>query len=225
VDALNLAIFDLDGTLLDTNAVDSGCFVAAWRDELGIDCSDAEWSSFAHVTDGGIAEELLTRAGIGDREDALRRVQRRFIQLLERAAAADAAAFRPIRGARELIGHLPRVGWHVAVATGAWKASAEVKLRAAGMTGVPLAACDGAASREEIVRRAIENAPAQCGCRVHARVVLIGDAPWDVRTARRLSLPFVGVGAQRERLIEAGATEVLADFGDIDDVLAALRRA
>ena len=221
MDALNLAIFDLDGTLLDTNAVDSDCFVAAWRDELGIDCSDADWSSFAHVTDGGIAEELLTRAGIGDREDALRRVQRRFIQLLEHAAAADVAAFRPIRGARELIDHLPRVGWQVAVATGAWKASAEVKLRAAGMTGVPLAACDGAASRDQIVLQAMKIAGYQTG----ARVVLLGDAPWDVQTARRLSLPFVGVGAHRERLIEAGATEVLADFGDVEEVLAALRRA
>jgi phosphoglycolate phosphatase-like HAD superfamily hydrolase len=114
----------------------------------------------------------------------------------------------------------------VAVATGGWLASATVKLRAAGVEAAelpPMACADDAESREDIVRLAWQRAEAQAGI-TFDRVVSIGDAPWDVRTARSLGLPFIGIatGARAERLRTAGAQMVLPNFSDRAAVVAAL---
>jgi phosphoglycolate phosphatase-like HAD superfamily hydrolase len=60
-----------------------------------------------------------------------------------------------------------------------------------------------------------------------ARVVLVGDAPWDLEVARKLDLPFVGIArsAQRDALIARGATHVLQDFVPFETAVAALESA
>lgn len=211
---MNLVVFDLDGTLLDTNAVDDECFVRAWR-EVGIDCSGQDWSSFEHVTDAGIANALLT--GVMNAGETLQRVKALFIELLGRAADERPRAFCAIAGAADMLQRLEGAGWAAVVATGAWEASAMLKLRAAALPTLPLASADDHPSREGIVRRAL----ALAGDRF-LRVVLVGDAPWDVEVARRLSLPFVGIGDER-RL--RGASHVLPHFVPFERVIRALETA
>jgi len=65
------------------------------------------------------------------------------------------------------------------------------------------------------------------GGRQLKRIVLVGDAEWDVTTARRLSLPFIGIGRgeKRERLLQSGAAHVLTDYLDFDAFAAALESA
>jgi phosphoglycolate phosphatase-like HAD superfamily hydrolase len=219
-------VFDLDGTLLDTNAVDAHCYSAAWRDEFGIDCASLAWSSFENVTDSGIAVELLARSGFWSSRENLLRVENRFIQLLDEAVLQDRTRFQPIPGAEAIIELLARTGWSVAIATGAWHSSARIKLRAAGLSlpDVPLASCENGPSRVEIVQHAIELAMQKEDGREPHRIVLIGDATWDVQTARQMSLPFIGIGRDEKRasLVESGAAHVLADYSDFmvfEDVL------
>ena len=73
---------------------------------------------------------------------------------------------------------------------------------------IPAAFAEDGPSRESIVRAAIERAKAQYRVRHFERIVSVGDAVWDVRAARRLQLPFVGVGTgQRAVLLrEEGAS-------------------
>ena len=40
---MNLAIFDIDGTLTESVAVDEVCFVQAFRDVLGIGSINTNW--------------------------------------------------------------------------------------------------------------------------------------------------------------------------------------
>jgi phosphoglycolate phosphatase-like HAD superfamily hydrolase len=225
----NLVVFDLDGTLVDTNEVDDQCYAAAWRDEFSIACAGLDWSSFANVSDSGIAEELLGRNGFEVSSDNLRRLESRFVALLERAADEDRTRFLPIAGAGWVIERLASAGWHAVVATGAWHSSAVIKLRAAGLhlPAVPLACCDGRPSRQAIVQHAIDLGQQAAGGGPRKRIVLVGDAEWDVTTARRLSLPFVGIGdgEKRERLLQAGAAQALADYLDFDAFAAALEGA
>lgn len=185
-----LAIFDLDGTLLDTNEVDGDCFIRAVRDVTGIDCSGLRWSSFEHVTDRGITLELLRRHGLP--ASGVMRVRERFLELL---AAEPRERFQPIPGASELIDALPSRGWKAVIATGAWGASAEIKLQGR-FAALPVSSCDIGISREEIVRHAI-------GHERYDRIVSIGDGDWDLATARNLGLPFVRVTRDCGHVLDA----------------------
>jgi phosphoglycolate phosphatase-like HAD superfamily hydrolase len=225
----NLAVFDLDGTLLDTNGIDSVCFVAAWQEELGISCEGISWSTFEHVTDSGIAREILRREGLESGDHAAR-VERRLIELLQRAAEQDPSKFRPIDGAAEMLETLHSRGWSAVIATGAWGGSAMTKLRAAGspFERLPVsAACGERCSREEIVQHAIALAASIDGRETYERIVVFGDAAWDVKTARNLALPFIGVarGDRHRRLRNHGAEHVLEDFKDRGAVIRALDEA
>ena len=78
---------------------------------------------------------------------------------------------------------------------------------------LPSAFAEDGPSRESIVLRAIERAGGKFN-----RIVSIGDADWDVRTARRLGLPFLGVGGPRRaaRLRNEGASHVIENYLDQD---------
>src|ERR1051325_1111722 len=102
----NLVIFDLDGTLLETNEVDSECYAAACRDELDVDLSAIVWSEFTHITDSAIAEELLMRSPKHVDAGVLERMKLGFLELLSRAAASSPQRFRAVAGAESL---LPRL--------------------------------------------------------------------------------------------------------------------
>ena len=205
-----LAIFDIDGTLTDSNAVDTECFFAAFA-EMGIDAAAVDWSAFPHHTDRELTRDLLRQSWSREpSDDDIARHRDLFLTLLKQRCGVVAE----IAGARAFVDALLTCGWRVAFATGAWRASALVKLASAGFdTTLPLACCDDVTSREEIVRDAIARAGGG------EDVVLFGDGPWDVRCARNLGLPIVGIGAQA-----GGADAVVEDFRDHGALLAALEQ-
>ena len=188
-----------------------------------------DWSGAPHITDGAIARYLWARyRARAARPHDLEEIQQRFLAILRAELTRAPERFGAIAGARTLFPHLRRAGWHVALATGGWRASATMKLRAAGLgaTELPMACADDAESREDIVRLAWRKAETLTGV-TFQRVVSVGDASWDVRTARSLGLPFVGLatGGRADRLRAAGAKTIVPDFTDAAAVLAALRSA
>ena len=52
---MKLVVFDIDGTLTQTNEVDSRCFEEALRIVLGIEEFDTCWENYQFVTDSGVA--------------------------------------------------------------------------------------------------------------------------------------------------------------------------
>lgn len=224
-----LAIFDIDGTLTATNAVDDECYARAVAEMFDVAPEAIDWSGTPHVTDSGIARYLWTRHRARDAEVSdLAALRQRFLAILEAEIARAPERCVAIAGAGALLEHLRRAGWHVALATGGWLASASMKLRVAGLafTDLPMACADDAESREDIVRLARQKAERQAGI-TFRRVVSIGDAAWDVRTARSLGLPFVGIatGTRADRLRTEGAATILPDLADPVAVLAALSSA
>ena len=56
---MKLVIFDLDGTLTKTVAVDADSYVRAFADVFGMAGIDTDWSRYRDYTDGGIAREIF----------------------------------------------------------------------------------------------------------------------------------------------------------------------
>jgi phosphoglycolate phosphatase-like HAD superfamily hydrolase len=214
--------------LTATNAVDDECYARAIGETLDVAPEAIDWSDTPHVTDGAIARYLWARhRARAAQAHELVEIQQRFLTILRAELTRAPERFLAIAGAGALFPHLRRAGWHVALATGGWLASATVKLRAAGLaTDIPMACADDADSREEIVRLAWQRAETQAGV-AFRRVVSVGDGPWDVRTARSLGLPFVGIatGVLADRLRTEGARTIVPDLSDAAAVLAALTTA
>ncbi len=116
-----------------------------------------------------------------------------------------------------------------AIATGAWRESALIKIHCAGLAidGLPLTTTEDAPQREVILEIAADRARALYELPEATECVLVGDGVWDVRAARRVGFAFIGVGAGEEarKLSAAGASLVIGDYTDVDQVLTLLRTA
>ncbi|MES3034922.1 MAG: HAD family hydrolase [Gemmatimonadota bacterium] len=229
---MNLAIFDIDGTLLDNTATEDACFVHALHTGLGLDNIDQDWSRYQHVTDQGIACEAYERATRSQPSPAaLARTVEHFVAGLSEACRQ--APIQSVRGAAQLLADLPRLGWMPVLATGAWRRAALFKLRSAGLRAahLVLATSEDGPARVAVFRTALERACYRVDGHTSAssfdRVVLIGDGVWDIAVARELGVPFVGrgVGSGAARLRDAGAKTVIHDYSDTSAVLHALEAA
>jgi len=225
-----LAIFDVDGTLLDNMEIEDACYSAALREVLELPSLDTDWTHYEHVSDAAIAVEAHRRHhGFAPSAAQLDATSARFVRLLAEAHAAATGVIRARNGAAQLFEALARHGWAVAIATGAWRRASELKMSAGGLryVGVPMATSEDGPARAAIVSAARVRAERLHGVERFDRVVSIGDGLWDVLAARDLGLPFVGAGGggRARRLRAVGVGVILEDFADIGATVAALETA
>ncbi|MEE8500282.1 MAG: HAD family hydrolase [Kiloniellales bacterium] len=225
-----LAIFDVDGTLVQSYELDGECFVAAFHEALGIADVDTDWARYDHATDPGITAQVIReRQGREPSAGELVRLQSAFRVRLAEAASRD-GAYAALPGAAGLLAALrARADWAMALATGGWREAALFKISRSGLDldGLPAAFGEDGPSRQGIVRAAIARAREHAGVDDFARIVCIGDGIWDVGTATSLGLPCIGVGTggRAERLTAAGASRVVPDFTDLEAIFNALEDA
>jgi phosphoglycolate phosphatase-like HAD superfamily hydrolase len=224
-----LAIFDIDGTLTDTNGVDDEAYRTAVSAAIEVAPEIIDWSGALHVTDAEIFRHLCTVHGRGEPSaELMSRARAQFVELLTSTLRDEPDRFVEIRGAATMLDRLANEGWSVALATGGWGPSARLKLRAAGIeiNDALLACADDGVSRADIVRLARQRAESVYGTRFD-RVVSVGDGVWDVATAASLELPFVGIagGEKAGRLRSAGARTVFPDYRELAEFLSALSTA
>ncbi len=228
---MNLVVFDIDGTLVRSVELDDTCFVRAFADVLGIEGICADWSHYQNSTDSGLTREIVRRhLGRDPSSDEIERLRERCCQLLRRVQTRHPGAIQAVQGAAPLLAHLTgETPWRAAIASGSWPETAHIKLAAAGLVvdHLPRAFADSAEDRGEILRLAVARATQRYATRGFGKVVYMGDGPWDVHTARRLQIAFVGVASRQraEVLVAAGATTVLDSLFPPDKVLAALEHA
>jgi phosphoglycolate phosphatase-like HAD superfamily hydrolase len=215
---VHLAVFDIDGTLVDSDEFDGRLYAEAISTVLGFDI-DRTWANYNSVTDSGILNEILD--GIApslDRREAHQRVKSEFIRLTQRYVERTPEALREVPGARGLVEMLEeQPSITVAIATGGWRETAELKLRGIGLDPdrLPVATASDSPDRREIIRiaeiRALNGEPAH-------RRTYFGDGAWDKKAAEELSYAFVAVGNAVPHDI------VLQDLADHAKVLAYLER-
>ncbi|NMG19127.1 SAM-dependent methyltransferase [Brasilonema bromeliae] len=228
---MKLAIFDIDGTLTQTNDVDNQCFVQAFAKEFQIKEINTNWATYGHTTDSGIALQIFQQNwGRVPETSELCQLQQCFVELLHGHYTETPGSFVEIPGACVMLQRLAQTkDWASAIATGGWRASAEMKLQAAGLDirELPAAFADDSISREDIVKTAVSRAKEFYHQPDFERIVCIGDGIWDVLTAIQLQLPFVGVASdtQKPLLENAGVECIIPDFVDFDSFLKALDTA
>ena len=228
---MNLAIFDIDGTLTETNTVDEICFVQAFADAHSITEINTDWIQYQYVTDSGIMFQIFhERFGRPPADGELQNYKSCLVNLLETHRSRDSSLFAEILGAsRALLRLNQETGWAVALATGCWRVSAELKLKAAGIEAehLPAAFAEDGLSRETILKTAMSRAERSYSQSHFERIVSVGDALWDVQAAGNLGIPFVGVGRAGRglRLRQLGATHVLESYSDYQKLIGCLRKA
>lgn len=228
---MNLAVFDIDGTLTVTDHIDDVCLVQALADAHAITGVSTDWAGYSHTTDSGITLDIFReRLNRAPEEAEVLKFKSHFVRLLEDYRAKDSSLFAEITGAGSMLNRLNQESdWKAAIASGGWRDSAILKLKAAGIeaNNYPSAFADDGYSREEILQSAISRSEKFYQQKHFDRVVSIGDGVWDVRTARNLGFPFLGIGAgeRKGKLRRAGAAHVIENFADYEKLIRYLTKA
>ncbi|MFJ6722975.1 MULTISPECIES: HAD family hydrolase [unclassified Streptomyces] len=204
------ALFDVDGTLADTNHL----HVTAWWEALRQAGHDVPMHAIHHAI--GLPGEDLIAHLLGDdrdtdQDDALKAAHDTLYgTYFDRLPGFDSAA--------ELLRALAGRGWRVVLVTSAGSTELEALRRAIGADD----AITATASADDVsegkpapdpVHHALDlvDAPA------HA-AVFVGDSVWDMKAATRAGVTCVGLlcgGIARRDLEEAGAREVYRDPAEL----------
>jgi phosphoglycolate phosphatase-like HAD superfamily hydrolase len=223
---MQLVMFDIDGTLTESNDLDDQSYLQALFEVFGFSEVSSDWTSYSHVTDACILKEVcqhkLGRVPFLDEVDAF---QKRFMELLAAGAVAS-GGIKSVSGAPKMLSWLMESSNHaVAYAGGAWTASAIFKLQSAHLPidNIPYAFSDDDDSREGITAVALARAEQHYG-RSFSHIVYIGDGVWDIRSARLSGYAFIGIasGDEAEELFAEGATHVFPNYDDSERFFGAL---
>jgi phosphoglycolate phosphatase-like HAD superfamily hydrolase len=228
---MHLVVFDIDGTLTDTDTVDSDCFWQTAREIFRLPSNYTPWiEGLKDITGLGIlsqlCEQALAREITGSELD---RFKIRLVAMFEAAVRRNVKCISAMPGAAEMLAGIRATpGLEAAVATGCFLPEAEFKLGRTGLLhpDIPIASCDDAQPREAIMAISADRAVAQHG-RDFSAVTYVGDGVWDFQAAQRLGWNFIGIGTgdAADRLLRAGAATVLPHFSPSEEFFAALRKS
>lgn len=194
-------IFDVDGTLLDTNYLHVAAWWEAFR-ERGHDirCADIHRAL-------GMGSSDLVRRVLGWPDPSVTEAHSRYF-------APYLGRMRPLPGAADLLRATTRLGLRVVLATSAKDEEIDLMLDALGARdsiGTVVSSGDVAQAKPQpdIVDRALSESGTDAG-----RAVMVGDAVWDMIAARRAGIRGIALlsgGIAEAELREAGAMEIYAD--------------
>tara|TARA_S200000501_G_C20871366_1_gene764384 strand:+ start:4707 stop:5348 length:642 start_codon:yes stop_codon:yes gene_type:complete len=195
---MKVVIFDIEGTLTETNAVDSDCFIRSVGEVLGIKDFETDWSQYQFVTDSGVAQEISQRYCDRPMSGALTKAFHEH--LVTELRGQPKSMFQAIPGAIDFLNSLVKSrNYAVALTSGAHEASARYKLETAGfeIAGLPLASSSDAVVQEHIMLQALDRA-----ARIHqasfSEIYYFGDASWDIEASRNLGWKLIGIGSKIE---------------------------
>ncbi|MGU3432408.1 HAD family hydrolase [Actinomycetes bacterium M1A6_2h] len=203
------ALFDIDGTLVDSNYAHIGAWSRALR-EAG--SAVPSWRIHSCIgMDGSLL--LDTLIGSSDSDEA-----QRAKKLHDEYYAEEGKSLQVLPGARELLSEMRSRGVTVVLATSAPENELKVLrglLDVEDIVSVVTSAedADVAKPRPDVVRTALERAGVSAD-----EAVFIGDSIWDMKACTSAEVVGVGVrsgGIAEAELLSAGAHSVFDDAADL----------
>ena len=223
-----LVLFDIDGTLMDTDGAGNEPFVQALTEVFERSFS-AEGYSSSGKTDTQIALELAEQFGVS-REEAMPRlpeVRERYLEKFEPALAAIQPTVFP--GVPELVAAVSEHEDCVnGLLTGNFEPAGWMKVGRIGLTDAFEMGSfgDDAPARSDLPDKAVQNVLDLTGRKFEGKdIVIIGDTPNDVACGRHLNVKSIAVatGNFGEAELEAAQPDHLfADFADTWRVVEAI---
>ena len=216
---MNLIIFDIDGTILNSKAIDDALFIQSMKEVLDITLNDNDWSKFKNVTDEGICTEAY-EAAKGRKITAAEKEKliAHFYQLTKEQLQKHPEKFKPIAGVKKMMQQLEeQEEIAVGIATGGWERTAKLKLEQNGIDveNYSFSSTDDKIDRKGIMLNVIDKARNKEGERGFDRIISIGDGIWDLKTARELEISFIGVDANEEGKFKNEKVDlVIKDYTD-----------
>jgi phosphoglycolate phosphatase-like HAD superfamily hydrolase len=204
-------MFDIDGTLVQSNSFDTKCFIEAVKEVIGVSI-DSNWSKYKHVTDAGILNEIITSYGLQKQQQKIyESVKEIFIHKIKTYLQQNSIS--QISGASAFLSQLRKHNNVVlSIATGGWYESAIMKLQYANIDfeGIPIVSSSNHFSRTEIMKLAAKNV----GSDSEYKVSYFGDGFWDKKACMKLGYNFIAVGNGVEN------HKSIHDFLSIDKAMA-----
>lgn len=217
---LRLAIWDVDGTLVDSRAVIQACMEAAFR-ETGLPPPD--YDATRRIVGlslvAGIAQLAPPDIGVARLEFLVDAYRHTFTRL-----RADPALHEPMYdGALDVLDRLKQDGWLLAIATGKTHRGLDglfAKHPIKSYFDTVWCADDGPGKPHPFM---VEQAMRALGC-APSQSLMIGDAIHDIAMGRAAGVRSLGVSwgfGRADELQEAGADEVHHEFSTLTDSLMA----
>lgn len=188
---MDAIIFDIDGTLLQSDTSDDTLYLAAVREVLGNVKVRPSWGMYTQFTATGILTEILGDNAIDTTPEIVAAVQDCFVTSV-RHHVAMRGPFAEVPGAKVFVQNLQKsIAHRVAYATGGWHGAAQLKLSTSEfpVAGIPLATSDDHFERQEIMLHALRQLSG-----IFETVTYYGDGHWDAEAAKALGWKFVPVG-------------------------------
>jgi HAD superfamily hydrolase (TIGR01509 family) len=207
--AIRAALFDIDGTLVDSNYLHIDAWSRAFED---VGHPVDAWRIHRSI---GMDGEKLLDALLKSTDSTLRK---RAQDHHSKHYAQSAPRLRPFEGARELLRALADGGLTVVLATSAPEselAALRVALKIEDAVDVVTSSedVDTAKPAPDIVQVALERAGVPA-----SDAVMVGDSVWDMKAAIDAGVMCVGVlsgGVSADELRDAGATAVYSDVAEL----------
>ncbi|HEX9174807.1 MAG TPA: HAD family hydrolase [Mycobacterium sp.] len=202
-------LFDIDGTLVDSNYLHVHAWARAFHD-VGI--AAEVWRIHRSI---GMDGSALVKTLSGDADDE---VKEQLKDLHSRYYKELAPMLKVLPGGREILEQVPSMGLQVVLATSAPDDELSI-LRdvldrdnlVSEMTSS--ADVDTAKPQPDIIEVALKRAGVTAN-----RAVFIGDSVWDAEACRRAGVPSIGVlsgGVSRDELTAGGAQVVFEDAREL----------
>lgn len=211
---LRAVLFDIDGTLVDSNYLHIDAWARAF-DEV----DEAPPASEIHAAMGLDSGKLLERL-LGDAADSLgdkaKELHSGFYQ-------ESTQRLHRLRGVRELLAAIRERGLRIVLASSAPQEELDILLKVLDIDDLidettTSSDVETAKPEPDVIETALERAGVDA-----SEAVMVGDARWDVEAAARAGVDTIGLltgGRSETELRDAGAVAVFRDLTDLREHLA-----
>ncbi len=220
---MNVLLFDIDGTLLNTGGAGRDALLQASEEVFGIP-APIDNLDLSGRCDYGIILEILGACDIEPSEENIRKLTLGYLELLQENMQKYDGGI--LSGVVELLQHLVvRPDVALGLLTGNIEAGADLKLHHYGIAHFFEfgAFGDRHSERDDIAREAMEKVKEYVGPDIPKdRIWVIGDTPRDVRCARTVGVQALAVASgwiDRDILAAEEPDLLLDDLSNPDDII------